>query len=294
MSNIFFVTYGDNNYSIQRRRLAHQAKKFKIFKNIFVYQKKDLGENFMNKFSKLMTSSRGGGYWIWKSEIVLMSFNKMEFNDILLYVDSGSTLNIAAKERMLHYIELFNDTKEDIFMFQIDNLIEKNWTTNEIFNFFNVQNNPAITDTPVLMATVFFIRKTKATIDFFKEFQEIVEGDNNLITDYYKPMQNKYFKDCRHDQSIMSVMCKLKGCFFISDESYHLEDPTKQFDFPILTVRDGPYTLWQKIKFFLLYPYNIRKEIYFGKKQFYFKNTPLLLRLLIKMKNSKKINKLSS
>ena len=34
--NYFFVTYGDKNYSIQRKRIKFQAKKFKLFKNIFV------------------------------------------------------------------------------------------------------------------------------------------------------------------------------------------------------------------------------------------------------------------
>ena len=31
-NNYYFITYGDSNYSIQRKRIVFQAKKFKIFK----------------------------------------------------------------------------------------------------------------------------------------------------------------------------------------------------------------------------------------------------------------------
>ena len=41
-----------------------------------------------------LKNPRGSGYWIWKSQIILQTLEKMEKNDMLIYIDSGSTLNI--------------------------------------------------------------------------------------------------------------------------------------------------------------------------------------------------------
>ena len=83
-------------------------------------------------------------------------------------------------------------------------------------------------------------------------------------------------------KSIMSVMAKIEGCIHLDDENYFFENPELQYKYPILTVRDGKYNLWQKIKYYSLYPLNIRKIIYFGQKQHYFKRPSLAYRIYFK------------
>ena len=66
---------------------------------------------------------------------------KMQKDDILIYVDSGSTLNIAGKKRLIEYFESLSKSTESILLFRIPGLeepglIEKNWTSKEIFNYF--------------------------------------------------------------------------------------------------------------------------------------------------------------
>ncbi len=46
---IHFVSYGDNEYRIQRNRIKFQAKKFKIFEKIFIFKHKDLDPKFKKK-----------------------------------------------------------------------------------------------------------------------------------------------------------------------------------------------------------------------------------------------------
>ena len=48
-NNYYFITYGDSNYSIQRKRIVFQAKKFKIFKKIFLYKDSSLDKKFKKK-----------------------------------------------------------------------------------------------------------------------------------------------------------------------------------------------------------------------------------------------------
>ena len=46
-------------------------------------------------------------------------------------------------------------------------------------------------------------------------------NDNKLVTDYYNNTQHEYFRDHRHDQSILSVVRKILGSEVIpNDETY--------------------------------------------------------------------------
>ena len=74
--NYFFITYGDNQYFIQRRRLSYQAKKFNIFHKVITYKKTSLDEQFRNRFKELLKKPKGSGYWIWKSQIILQTLEK--------------------------------------------------------------------------------------------------------------------------------------------------------------------------------------------------------------------------
>ena len=133
----FFITYGDNQYSIQRKRLSYQAKKFNIFHKVFTYKKSSLDTKFIKRFNELLKKSKGGGYWIWKSQIILQTLEKMEKGDILIYVDSGSTLNFRGKERLVEYFEMLDNSNESLFLFRMPNNIEKHWTTKQVFDYFS-------------------------------------------------------------------------------------------------------------------------------------------------------------
>lgn len=281
----YFITYGDKKYALQASRIIFQAKKFRIFDGSVKYSKRNLDSNFLLRFKDLLTFEKGGGYWIWKSQIILQQLSTISNGDIILYVDSGSTLNIKGKERLLEYFELFLESNESLFMFQIPTLIEKDWTTEEIFKVFGVESDQKIKESPQLMGGVMMIKKTNESVKFFKDFQSIVERDNNLITDHYSKYQREYFRDSRHDQSITSVMAKINGCLHLEDESYFFpgyhKTPEQQFQSPILTVRDNPYDNWQKFKYYSLYPLNKRKAIFFDQKPYYFKNKYTISKKLI-------------
>ncbi len=268
----FFITYGDNQYSIQRKRLSYQAKKFNIFHKVFSYKKSSLDIQFKKRFNELLKKPKGSGYWIWKSQIILQTLEKMEMNDILIYIDSGSTLNIMGKKRLVEYFEMLDKSNESLFLFKMPNILEKHWTTRQVFDYFGVRNDKKITHTVQHLGGVLLVKNTKKSKTFFQEFQNIVDKDNELITDFYSEDQDEYFNVCRHDQSILSVMGKIYGCLSINDESYYFENPEDQYKWPILTVRDGIYNKWQKFKFYILYPLNIRKIIFFKEEPFYFKN----------------------
>ena len=57
----------------------------------------------------------------------------------------------------------------------------------------------------------------------------------------------------------------------LSDETYFKNNTKKQYDYPILTVRDRSSSNWEKVKFYLNYFNNLKKPIYFGKNNYFFK-----------------------
>ena len=44
---------------------------------------------------------------------------------MVLYVDSGSTLNINGKKRLVEYFELLSDSNKDMLLFKMPTIIEK-------------------------------------------------------------------------------------------------------------------------------------------------------------------------
>ncbi|MDC3404564.1 hypothetical protein OAY26_02495 [Acidimicrobiia bacterium] len=282
----YFITYGDHEYFIHRKRLSLQAKRFNYFDKVIDYKKSDISKNFKIKYKELFKYKKGGGFWIWKYYIILRTLETMKDGDIVMYLDSGSTLNNRGKKRLQEYFELLNSSSHTLLMFEVQNLIERDWAVKEVLNYFNYSSNSIEATSPGIMATSFFIKKTPTSQLFFEEILKIASHDYNFFTDFYSTQpQEEYFNAHRHDQTILSLMAKKHGYLSLPDETQYFQDSSNQYTFPILTIRDSKYTLWQKVKFFSFYFLNIRKTIYFGEEQPYFKRTPLLIKFQRKVRN---------
>ena len=66
----------------------------------FIYMEKDLSKSFVDKYFKILKNSVGGGYWLWKPYVIQDVLSKTNENDIILYLDAGSTLNIEGKNKI--------------------------------------------------------------------------------------------------------------------------------------------------------------------------------------------------
>jgi len=177
--------------------------------------------------------NRGGGYWIWKFDIILNKLQEINNNDFLIYADCGCSINSNGEKRFNEYIEMIKNNKYKIISFQLTHP-ERIWTTKEIFNSFNIPENHEIENSNHLMATVMIMQKCDAVISIFKDCINKIRKDNLIITDYYNNNQREYFKDNRHDQSILSVARKIHGTIIITDETYGLSESKK---FPFLATR---------------------------------------------------------
>ena len=177
-----------------------------FFNSIQLYSPKDFGDDFKH-INFIKNNKRGYGYWIWKLYFILKRFDEITYNDILIYTDAGSSINKNGKRRLYEYISLLNDQNDnDIICFQMTHL-EYKYTKNDIFEFLKINKDNQ--NSGQIHATVIIMRKTERLYNFLKMMYNINSNNYNLIDDTIGYTKNHdEFIDCRHDQSIFSVMIK--------------------------------------------------------------------------------------
>ena len=140
---IHFIAYGDNKYRKTREKIYNEALNTNWFHSIKCYNQKDLSIGFKNQFKNILSMKRGGGYWIWKFDIIPNKLNEINDGDFLIYADCGCTINSKGIKRLYEYIEMIKNNKNKIISFEI-NQPEKVWTTKQIFDSFNIPENHSI------------------------------------------------------------------------------------------------------------------------------------------------------
>lgn len=211
---IHFITYGDNNFSKSKQRIKKEAEDFGLFDNISVYEPDLLSSVFKKTFKDVLSLKRGGGYWIWKIDIILQELNKMQDDDILVYLDAGCTINTNGKQRFKEYIKLLTESQHNSIGFVLQHL-ETTWTTKELYTAFDIKED----DSKQILATCMIYKKNKLLFEMFEEILQVLKNDPFLISDKYnKEGQKSNFIENRHDQSVFSLMRKKYKGIVLPDE----------------------------------------------------------------------------
>jgi len=283
---IYFITYGDSNFFLQRKHLINLARKSGLFDDCIEFTKKDISKTFINKYKEILDSNRGGGYWLWKYFVISKTLEEISDGDIVVYSDAGSSFNKHGSDKFKEYIKLLNMSKTGNLRFKME-YIENEWTTKEIFEYFNIDLNSDFGNSGQLHATHMLFKKNKNTEKIFLEFKKLLEFNPYLITDRYNDNQSKGFVDNRHDQSIFSILSKKYGYVEIScDETCSSVILNNQELYPFISTRRR-YTFWEKIRFILLYFYHINQTVFFNQKDFWYQKPSLYERILYKFSKSK-------
>ena len=209
------ISYGNEKYANSRQRLHQEAITFGLFDSIKIYDPTMLTHAFKIKFDKILKMPRGGGYWIWKLDIILQELENMKENDILIYLDAGYTLNTGGKERYKDYINLLQNSEHNFIGFQ-NKFIEASWTTKQLFNAFGISDLDI--GSTQLVGGCMIYKKNPRLIEMLQEIIHVLENNPLLITDHYNNNQETYFIDNRHDQSIFSIVRKKYGGIILRNE----------------------------------------------------------------------------
>ena len=174
------------------------------------YSEADIDEDFKETVKDAIYGDRGGGYWIWKPYIIHKTMKMLNNNDYLVYSDAGSRLNSSGVDRLKEYIEMIKpETGKSILAMELAGFKESVWTTSEIFNYFDVEDN--IKNSSQIIATVVIFRKSSESLNMIDKWLETAVKKPLIFTDHYNDEArrlNPEFRDNRHDQSIFSIILK--------------------------------------------------------------------------------------
>jgi hypothetical protein len=234
---IHLISYGDNLYKNSKKRIYLEANNTGWFDTITVYGPEDIDDAFKERFHTILNKKRGGGYWLWKSYFIKKKIDEINENDILIYIDAGCTINSNGKNRFYEYIEMLNSGDEGNISFQMGH-IEKEWTTREIFEYFNVNDNNEIKNSGQILSTIRIMKKNENLIKILDLEMKTYQDNPLLITDYYNSNnQESCFKDNRHDQSVCSVIRKINKTILLTDESWFKFGDEKSLKYPFWATR---------------------------------------------------------
>jgi hypothetical protein len=216
---IYFFSYGNHKFEKSKVRILNQAKLSGFFDKCDVYGLEDIDESFKEKFNDIFKYERGGGYWIWKFYFIKKYLDEINDNDIIVYCDAGSTINIHGKKRYNEYIDIINKSDKGFLSFFLE-YKETKWTIKELYEFFNINiDDPCINNLHYLSGLL-ILKKCDNVIKIIDDCLRAIRYDRYLITDNYNNNQSSGFTENRHDQSLLSLTRKIHGSINISGDEF--------------------------------------------------------------------------
>lgn len=240
MRQIHCITYASNRFLSRKSNFLQEASIFGMFDNVKVYSTEDLNSSFCEKFNSILSLPRGGGYWLWKIQIIKQHLQQINDNDILFYLDVGCTINTTetSLKTFSQYLDIIENNT--FLRFQLEHL-EELFTNNVMLNYFAKKYNfniEKLAKSKQLMGTILGVKKNDKTVSFFNEAYTIIDEDPLLITDHYNENNKRScFIDHRHDQSLLSLLYKCSNyTHAVIDHTYSI-DWSQLTHIPFLTTR---------------------------------------------------------
>lgn len=229
----YFCTFADFRMWRSLERILGQAKVMGVYDQILGYDEFSLANEFRIRFAdKLNPSVRGFGYWVWKPQIMLQTFEKMQEGDLLHYTDVGCWLNPKGRQRLIEYFSLVEKAPSGILAFQVKNtfgdpvldqfsLPEYKWTKGDLFDYFSVRGDDSIVRSQQIGSGNIFLRKCAAAQEMLVSWKKVFYDNFSLVDDSPSASANfEGFIEHRHDQSVFGILCKLRAVNTLSAFEY--------------------------------------------------------------------------
>jgi len=211
-----FLTFGDARFEGALRRIEREAAASGFFDELRIRRPRDLGRAFWRKHGRFVSANRRGyGYWIWKPWLVLDALVACQPDEILVYADAGCTINGNGRKRFDDYRRLAEGTPSGVMGFQLE-LEERRYTKGDAFEALHAWH---LKNTPQVVTTAILWRRCESSIEFARDWLTLAES-YNLLSDVPSVVRNDpAFVEHRHDQSLFSLLAKLRGGAIVDDET---------------------------------------------------------------------------
>jgi hypothetical protein len=205
------ISFADGPFQRRAVSFTAQAASLEVFDRIEVCRKEDLPRSFLKRHGTYL-GGRGFGYWIWKPVVIARALAQIRHGDLLVYVDAGFTLSPSGRDRMLEYFSICHDSADKMLSF-MNVYTEEMWTKADLAVRLGVHDCPGVMATAQLASGFLIMGKTSSNRDLLNEWAELaIEDDYHFSDDSPSRTRNHHrFQEHRHDQSIASLLRKIRG-----------------------------------------------------------------------------------
>ena len=212
-TRVRLVSFADGPFAPRAVRFCWEAARMELFDEIRVYNAARLPAAFRYRHLRYMqTHRRGFGYWIWKPQVILAALQDSAPGDQVVYLDVGFTLNRSGRPRLQEYLEIAQDSRQRMLSFQSVHT-EAHWTKGDLAHRLSVQNRPAVMNTSQLSSGFLILGNTPENLALVQQWQMLATESSYRYSDDSPSRLPNHPEFCehRHDQSISSLLRKLRG-----------------------------------------------------------------------------------
>jgi hypothetical protein len=222
----YLIFFGDDGFKYKKQLLKKEAELTGWFDEIIIHSPETISD-FLNEHRDFVSKNkRGYGYWIWKPYIILRLLEQINKEDTITYIDCGASILDHKKNKFDEYLNLLNNTDHPIIafgeLFNDPDYSEKHFQKMKILKRFNLDDDEEFLNSGQVESGIFICKKTNFTINFFQEWLDLLLEDNYCLVDDKDDLEQlDCFIENRHDQSIFSILCKLRKVTILDlSESY--------------------------------------------------------------------------
>lgn len=211
------VNYADNGYFLAQKRNCDTAMEIGGFDDTWPKNRGHLSKSFCEENVEIISQKRGAGYWLWKPYIIYESLKKIKNDDYLFYCDSGSAF-INSIDEVIEINKEELDTK-GLVLFKTTMWVESGppwsdapeymWTKRDVFEALNA-DKMSVTHTPQVNAATILLKKTNFSLNFVSDWLKYCKVSSYMTDTPSKKQNFEGFQEHRHDQSILSVLGKVR------------------------------------------------------------------------------------
>ena len=238
---IHLLSFADGTFSGRTQGFISEATVTQSFDSVTVDDLSTLPAEFVAEHGGYMSgTSRGFGYWIWKPVVIRRALQACSSDDVLIYSDIGCTINPSGHARLMEYCDITRSSPFNMLSFQ-DVHTEKRWTKMDLARRLSVDRCPHIMSTSQLPSGLILMQKTSSNLDLLAEWEKIAVEENYRFSDDSASLlpNDDSFVEHRHDQSIFSILRKVRGTsitYYEAEPNDHYHEPLRPV-FPFWATR---------------------------------------------------------
>lgn len=204
--------FGSVKYSEASLRLSKQLKSLDCFEQVFCFSHILEVPGLVGEQSSLLIRfasqyPRGWGLWAWKPVVISAIMNQLPEHCEVFYFDAGCEVSPQGLRRFATYRAI---VQQKGYLFFSIPFLERHWTSAEVFDFFGLSHG--LTHFQV-QASWFGLLNTEKNRHLVSEWEDACLVDNGRLLLAKSPNANPNLIAHREDQSILSCLLALHGCW---------------------------------------------------------------------------------